>query len=715
VQAAEQLCSRMTLEEKIGQLCLSHNAASVEDVRAGRFGALLNVTDPARSDMLQKAAVEESRLGIPLILGRDVIHGLRTVFPIPLAQACTWDDGLIRECAAAAAKETAASGYNWTYSPMVDISRDPRWGRIAESYGEDPFLASAMARATVLGYQSPQPGLPHGLAACVKHFAAYGAAEGGRDYASTLVPPRELRDVYLPPYKAAVDAGVLTVMSAFNDIDGVPCTGSRELLTDILRREWGFEGFVVSDWKSVTELIAHGFARDPQQAAARAINAGMDMEMVSTSYRDHLETLLGQGLVDMATIDNSVKAILRVKFIMGLFENPYRPEGLESSILGEEHLALARRAARESVVMLKNAALPLSETARILVCGPLADAPLEQLGTWAPDGREGDSVTPLAAMRERFANVAYAPGLAYSRDRSEALIAQAAAAAQDADVVVLFAGEEAMLSGEAHSRADIRLPGAQESLVHALAATGKPVVLVLMTGRPVDISAIEGEAAAVLVSFHAGTMAGPALADILSGDFSPSGRLPVTWPANQGQIPIYYNHKNTGRPANVQDFVPIDELPQGVRQTSLGFTSGYMDVAPVPAHPFGFGLTYGRFEYSAPRLSTDTMAPDGELRIETTLTNTGTRTATETAQLYVRDIEGNVTRPVRELKGFERVTLAPGQSQVVSFTIRANDLAFTGLDMIRASEPGAFQAWIAPDAESGEAAKFELTEACCGE
>ncbi len=702
----------MTLEEKIGQLYLPHNDADDNALRAGALGAILNASDPARSDKMQRIAVEESRLGIPLFFGRDVIHGYRTIFPIPLGLACAWDEELAREAAAISASEAATGGYNWTYSPMVDISRDPRWGRIAESFGEDPLLASRLGAAMVRGYQTPQEGLPAGMAACVKHFAAYGAAEGGRDYNTTLVPERELRDVYLRPYRAAVDAGVFSVMSAFNDLDGVPCTGNEWLLNKVLRHEWGFEGFVVSDWMSTVEMIAHGFCADEGEAALRSLKAGTDMEMVSKSYINETARLIEEGRLDLSTLDERVLSVLRAKFAMGLFEHPYRTPGREGVILSKEHKDAAYRAALQSAVLLKNEAdiLPLKAGAKVAVIGPLADAPHEQLGTWCFDGRDEDSITPLSALRDKLGKgrVVYAPGLEYSRDESRAGFAAALKATKSADIVLFFAGEEAMLSGEAHCLADIRLPGAQEELIKELATSGKPIVLILMTGRPVVIGDIEGHAQAILAAFHQGTMAGPALASLLCGEVSPSGRLPISWPRHVGQIPIYYNHKNTGRPPKPEEFVPINQLPRMQKQTSLGFTSAYMDISPLPAYPFGYGLTYSSFSYSKLERSSATMHMGGGIEISATIRNEGKQSATETVQLYVRDVTGSVTRPVRELKDFRRISLAPGEERRVSFTLNSSQLAFTGLDMREIVEAGLFRVWIAPDSASGLEGSFEL-------
>ncbi len=720
------LLARMTLEEKIGQLSLrgrgsrgSHDevpAALVEAVRAGHTGALINVMVPSEVDRLQRVAVEASRLGIPLLVGRDVIHGLHAVQPIPLGQAASWDPGLVEAGARAAAEEAAAYGVNWTFAPMVDVARDPRWGRIAESFGEDPYLSSVLAAAMVRGFQGDDLAAPGSIAACAKHFAGYGAGEGGRDYAAAAISESELRNVYLPPFRAAVEAGAATLMSGFHEVDGVPVTGDRRLLTDVLRGEWGFDGFVVSDWNSVTEMIAHGFAADERAAARVALAAGVDLEMTSESYERHLAGLVAAGEIDLAAVDAAVARVLGVKERLGLFERPYRPAGAEPGRLDPGHLETARRLALEGAVLLRNegAVLPLAEGARVAVVGPLADAPREQLGTWTYDGRAEDSVTPLSALRARLGErlgdrLAYAPGLAYSRDRSRAGFAEAIAAARAADLVLFFGGEEAILSGEAHSRADLRLPGAQEELIRELAAAGKPVVLVLLAGRPIALHDVLGELAAVLVAWHPGTMGGPALADLLLGVESPSGRLPVTWPKAAGQVPIYYAHKRTGRPADPEKLVPFDDIPVGAWQSSLQNTSHYLDLGAAPEYPFGFGLTYSSFEYGPPRLDREAIGPGDRVRVSATVTNTGGRRATEVAQLYVRDLVGSRTRPVRELKGFRRVTLDPGASERVTFTLGAGDLEFfDGARWI--AEPGRFEVWIAPDAASGIAGGFELVD-----
>lgn len=715
------LVARMSREEKIGQLSLRGRGSTgstaeipadlVEAVRAGRVGALINVMLPAEVDRLQQIAVEESRHGIPLLFGRDVIHGFRAVAPIPLAQAATWNPDLVEQGARQAAIDARASGINWTFAPMVDIARDPRWGRIAESLGEDPLLASRLGAAMVRGWQGSSLAEPTSVAACVKHFAAYGAAEGGRDYNTVLLPENELRNIYLPPFRAAIEAGALSVMSAFNEINGVPASANRRLLTEILRDEWGFEGFVVSDWDAVTEMIAHGFSANERAAARQSLAAGLDMEMMSTAFEDHLLELVAAGEIQEAIVDEAVLRILRVKARLGLFERPHRDVDAAPGSLRDESLEVARQLAVEGAVLLRNegAILPLdSGTQTIAVVGPLADAPREQLGTWSFDGRAEDSITPLAELRQRFGfdRVRFARGLRHSRDRSDSGFESALSAAASSDVVVYIGGEEAILSGEAHSRADIRLPGAQQELIQALAETGKPLVLVVMAGRPLVMGEILEAVDAVLYAWHPGSMAGPALADLLLGVESPSGRLPITWPKGVGQIPIYYNHKNTGRPPQPGRMLAIEDIPVGAWQSSLANTSHYLDLGMAPEFPFGFGLTYTTFSYGELEVRPWRLRSGGRLTISATVTNTGDTTAVETVQLYVRDLVGGRTRPVRELEGFQRHRLAPGQSVRIEFVLEPEDLAFfNGAEWV--TEPGEFLVWLAPDAASGVAESFE--------
>ncbi len=716
-QRIDEILSQMTVEEKIGQMNqLSYGdvAASsmADDIRAGRVGSLLNIVDPAALNELQRIAVEESRLGIPLVVGRDVIHGFRTIFPIPIGQAATFNPEIVERGAAVAAREARASGVHWTFAPMLDISRDQRWGRLAEGLGEDPVLGAVLGAAMVRGYQGSDMSAPTSIAACVKHFVAYGAAEGGRDYNSTNVPPYLMRNVYLVPFKAAIDAGAATLMTSFNDNDGIPGTGNKALVRDMLRDEWSWDGMVVSDWASVTEMIVHGFAADEREAAMKAANAGVDMEMVSGSYLEHLPSLIAEGLVPQKYIDGSVRNILRLKFRLGLFDNPYTDTSAPSTDYAPEHLAAAKEAALQSAVLLKNdGVLPLAESTRtIAVVGPMADAPHDQLGTWIFDGQKDRTVTPLAALRESLAGratVLHARGVEYSRDRSTSGIAQAVSVARRADVTIAFVGEESILSGEAHSLADPGLQGAQKELIDQLARTGRPLVLVVMAGRPLTIGDEVKAASAVLYSFHPGTMGGPALADLLLGVASPSGRLPMTFAREAGQIPLYYNHNNTGRPYQGNETM-IDDIPLEAAQTSLGNTSYYLDAGAEPLFPFGYGLTYSTFEYSELSLSGDTVPVGGTLDITATLTNTGSREATEVVQLYTRDVAGSLARPVKELKDFRRVKLAPGASTRVTFTLTTDQLAFYGLDGTRRAEPGEFRVWIGPDSSTGLESSFAL-------
>jgi beta-glucosidase len=718
----EALVAAMSREEKIGQTALrgmsSRQDGELTDelkaaVRAGRVGAFLNVMDKAQVEELQRIAVEESPHKVPLLFGRDVIHGFHTIFPIPLGIAASWDPALAEESSAIAAEEATTFGIRWTFAPMVDIARDPRWGRIAESPGEDPYLASQLAAAYVRGFQGRNPVADVRMAACAKHYAAYGAAEGGRDYNTTNVPEGVLRDVYLPPFHAAEQAGAATFMSAFSALNGVPCTGDRFLLRTVLRGEWGFDGFVVSDWNSVTEMIAHGYAADDREAALRAADAGLDMEMVSTAYEQHLGQLIDDGKISKATLDGFVSNILRVKMRLGLFERPGFDRDRDDALLSKPHLAAAQRAAARCMVLLKNkdGLLPLDKASRrVAVIGPLADAPHEQLGTWAFDGQKDSTQTPLPALRKLLGNdrVKFAAALTHSRDRSRDSFAAAIDAARASDVVLLFAGEEAILSGEAHSRADIRLPGAQEALIHELKRVGKPIVLVIMAGRPIELAGVLDEVDAVLMAWHPGTMGGPAIADVLFGATEPGGRLPVTWPKSVGQIPIYYNHTNTGRPPIGESFVPIDDIPIGAWQSSLGNTSHYLDLGYEPQFPFGFGLRYTTVSYANIKVSSDTIQLGGTIEVSAAVTNTGKRRGTETVQLYVRDQVGDVTPPVRELKGFQRVALEPGETREVKFNLSTADLSFTNQKLERVTEPGKFDVWIAPDAAHGVHATFDV-------
>lgn len=713
----ERLLSQMTLQEKIGQMNQLSVAGLTPDmeaaVRNGAAGSILNEVNPEIINEYQRIAVEESRLGIPLLVARDIIHGFRTVFPIPLGMASTFDPELVRYGARLTAQEATASGIRWTFSPMVDVSRDARWGRIAESSGEDTYLNAVMGASMVRGYQGDCSDSTS-LAACVKHFVGYGASESGRDYNSTYIPPRALRNVYLPPFEAAVKAGAMTLMTSFNDNDGVPGTGNAFLLKDVLRDEWGFDGFVVTDWASAAEMIQHGFARDGKDAASIALNSGVDMDMMSHVFTAHLEELVASGAVKEKDIDNAVRNILRIKSRLGLFDNPYVDVDRAAEVqYNDSIMDAAYRTALESAILLRNeGALPvdISRVRRILVTGPMADAPHDQMGTWTFDGQKECTVTPLAAIREMYGDdveVIYEPGLTYSREFSQRGIAAAVAAARKADVILAFMGEEAILSGEAHCLADITLKGDQRKMIAALAATGKPLVLTVMAGRPLVLDEESRVADAILFSFHPGTMGGPAIADLLFGKAVPSGKLPATFPAASGQVPCYYSHNNTGRPFRGSETMLYD-IPREASQTSLGNTSYMLDCGFYPLYPFGYGLSYTEFGYSAPVLDRQEYSPDDVIRVTFTLTNTGRYAATEVAQLYVRDLVGSSARPVKELKGFRRISLDPGESGEYTFELPVQDLAFYGLDMTRKVEPGDFHLWVAGDSVSGEPVSFSV-------
>ncbi|MBN1894678.1 glycoside hydrolase family 3 C-terminal domain-containing protein, partial [bacterium] len=590
------LVGKMTLQEKIGQLCQENGRGRIQEevkdrVRRGEIGSFLNAGDAKTKDELQRIAVKESRLGIPLIFGRDVIHGYRTIFPIPLGQSCSWNPALVEKAARMAAIEAASEGLHWTFAPMIDIARDPRWGRIAEGCGEDTYLTSILGAAMVRGFQGKSLSDPDALAACAKHYAGYGAAEGGRDYNTTWIHERLLRDVYLPPFHAAVNAGAATLMSAFNNLNGIPASGNAFTLRQVLRREWGFDGFVVSDWASVTEMINHGFAADHAEAARKGIEAGVDMEMVTDSYRKHLPDWVKKGIVPESLIDESVSNILRIKFRKGLFDRPFPKQPKKSVLLAPEHLAVAKELAVQSCVLLKNEkkTLPLSKSVSVAVIGPLADSPADQIGCWTMDGKPEDSVTPLSAIKSLLGDtkVFFASGLKTSRDTSSAGFAEAKQAASQADVVLMFLGEEQAITGEAKSRAFIDLPGSQEKLAAELAASGKPLVLVVMAGRPLTFAATADPADAVLYAWHPGTLAGPALADVLFGSAVPSGKLTVSFPRTIGQSPVYYNYMNTGRPVDPQTAL----LPRTWDQ------SKYIDMDFRPQYPFGYGLSYTTFKY----------------------------------------------------------------------------------------------------------------------
>ncbi len=713
----DSLLKQMTLEEKLGQMNQITSWGNIEEMGAlakkGGVGSILNEIDPARINALQHVAVEESRLGIPILVSRDVIHGFHTMFPIPLGQAASFDPEVVRSGARVAAVEAAAYGVRWTFAPMIDIGRDPRWGRVAEGYGEDVYLTSVMGAAAIRGFQGDSLGDPTSIAACAKHFVGYGASEGGRDYNSTFLSERTLRNTYLPPFEAAVKAGVATFMTSFNDNDGVPSTGNRYILKDVLRDEWQFKGFVVTDWESASEMIKHGFVADRREAALSSLNAGVDMEMVSGTFLEHGQQLIQDGLVKQTDIDEAVRRILRVKFQLGLFEHPYVDEQAEDPSYSPAHLEAAKEAAVKSIILLKNDNQTLPFTAKLktlAVVGPLADAPYEQMGTWSFDGQKEHTVTPLAALREAVGQdvrILYEPGLAYSRAKDAAGIQRAVAVARQADAVLCIVGEEAILSGEAHSLADLNLQGDQSALVKALSATGKPVVTVVMAGRPLTIADEVEASSAVMYAFHPGTMGGPALTDLLWGRRVPSAKTPMSFPRMTGQVPVYYSHHHTGRPAQGTETL-LNDIPVEAGQTSLGCTSFYLDAGFGPLFPFGYGLSYTQFSYGPAHLDASTYTVTGQLTATCDITNTGDYEADEVVELYVEDKVGSLTRPVKELKRFTRVTLKPGEKQTVTFTLPISELAFWTARDEYAVEPGQFTLWIAPDSQSGEGVDFEV-------
>ncbi|MDE7470368.1 MAG: glycoside hydrolase family 3 C-terminal domain-containing protein [Paramuribaculum sp.] len=714
------LLGRMTLDEKIGQTNQRSVATGMQDLgdwiplfKQGLIGSIMNVSSPEVADSLQSLMLNDTRLGIPLIIARDVIHGYKTIFPIPLGQAATFNPGLANKCARVAAIEASADGIRWTFAPMLDIARDARWGRIAESCGEDPYLTALMGRAMVEGFQGGLAGDPTSLAACAKHFVAYGAAEGGRDYNSTYIPERLLRQIYLPPFRQAIDAGALTVMASFNENDGLPVSANRHLLTDILRDEWGFSGCVVSDCFAVRELISHGVAEDEADASRISMNAGLDMEMESGHYLQHMRRLIETGKVSEARIDSAVSAILYTKFALGLFDDPFvhTPQCVKYA---PEHLDAARQAALQSAILLKNNnALPLDPKRhkRVLLTGPLADASYDQLGTWIFDGEKEHTLTLRQGLdslcRKKGMQLDYVESLGYTRHNNPQGIEDAEKSALQSDVIVVAVGEEAIFSGEAHCMASLDRVGHQSELVERLAATGKPVVMVVMAGRPLTIKREIDCADAVLYAFHPGTMGGVALAELLTGVVSPSGKTPVTFPLVAGQEPIYYNHTNTGRPANGTE-IRLDGIPEDAGNTFLGGTSYYLDAGHRPMFPFGFGLSYGKFEYSDLQLSADAYLADDTIKASVTITNSGDMDATEVVQLYVRDHVATVARPIKELKRFTRVTLGKGQSRTIEFELPVSELAYVGTDLQCRLDPGVFTLFVGGDSENCLSSPFSV-------
>lgn len=711
----------LTLQHKIGQLQQGHTDAKTlaeipaelkAAIRASKIGSILNVGSPEVANELQRIAMTESAAGIPLIFARDVIHGYRTIMPTPLGQAATWNAQLVQAGARAAAVEASSMGIRWTFAPMIDISRDSRWGRITESFGEDPYLTSVLTVASVRGYQGDSLKDPTSIAATAKHFIGYGAAEGGRDYNVTYIPEPLLHNIYMPPFKAAVDAGVATIMTAFNDLNGIPATAHEYAINSVLRGEFGFEGVIVSDWDSVLELIPHGYAKDEKQAALQALKAGLDIEMVSTTIQNNLVALLDSGEVTEAEVDAKVARILDLKHQLGLFEQPYSKGDPQTAILTQENKDLAEQMALESLVLLKNEkrTLPLAKGKRVALIGPLAHAAHDQLGSWVLDAQKEDSVTVLDAFRQVLGEdkLFYSQALYSSRSRDTKDFAAALEQAKKADVIVFVGGEEAVLSGEAHSRADTRLPGAQEQLIRELKKTGKPLVVVVLAGRPIALHDVIDEIDALVMAWHPGTMGGSAIVRLLQGDAEPVGRLPVTWPKVTGQMPIYYNHPSSGRPAEEGSFIQMDDFPLEAAQHSTGHKNHYIDIGFRPQFPFGFGLSYSAVKYSEVKLDKTTINADGAVKASAVITNTGSRPVTETAQLYIRDLVASSVRPVRELKSFQRVTLKPRESKRVTFTLGPDELAFYNQNVEYVVEPGQFHVWIAPHAEAGKPAEFTV-------
>ncbi len=703
------LLSEMTLDEKVGQLNLvgADQAGLDSAIAAGKAGAVIGALGAAQTNKLQRLAIERSRLHIPLLFGFDVIHGYRTIFPIPLGLASTWDEGAVESMARISAREASASGIRWTFSPMVDIARDPRWGRIAEGAGEDPVLGAAMAAAYVRGYQGMDLAAPTSIAACAKHYAAYGAAEGGRDYNSADMSEGRLREVYLPPFKAAAEAGAATFMSSFNTLNGIPATASRFTLRDILKGEWDFQGFVVSDWNAIGELVPHGIAADATAAARKALLAGVDMDMIgdklSGAYLNHISDLVGSGAVPVSAVDDAVRRILRVKFQLGLFEHPYADEQHESAaLLTAENRAAAREIAQKSIVLLRNESniLPLAKSTRkIAVIGPLAGSKADMLGSWSGKGRATDAVSVIEGIRASTGSAPlYSKGADVASDSTDG-IAPAVEIARQADVVILVLGESFGMSGEAASRSTLDLPGQQEKLLEAVAATGKPIVLVLMSGRPLAISWAASHVAAILEAWFPGVEGGNAIADIVFGDANPSGRLPLSIPRTVGQVPIYYSHLNTGRPPCVEPKSCVD--PE--------YHTGYFDLPPSPLYPFGYGLSYTRFAYRNLHVDPQLQA-HGETQVSVEVTNTGARAGEETVQLYVREPVSDIARPVIELKQFKRVALKPGETGEVKFTIPLAQLASLHADMRYAVTPGTYSIAVGPNSDELVEARFEVPD-----
>ena len=737
----DALMKKMTVEEKIGQLNLpvtgeittgqAKSSDVAKKIEQGLVGGLFNLKGVAKIRDVQKLAVENSRLGIPLLFGMDVIHGYETIFPIPLGLSCTWDMKAIQKSARIAAVEASADGISWTFSPMVDISRDPRWGRVSEGNGEDPFLGGAIAKAMVLGYQgdklNDQLKRNDEIMACVKHFALYGAGEAGRDYNTVDMSRNRMFNEYLYPYQAAVDAGVGSVMASFSEVDGVPATANKWLMTDVLRKQWGFNGFVVTDFTGIAEMVAHGIG-DLQTVSARALNAGVDMDMVSEGFVGTLKKSLTEGKITMKTLDTACRRILEAKYKLGLFDDPYKYCDLSRparDIFTKEHRDAARKIASESFVLLKNEPtktgqaplLPLQKKGTVAVIGPLANTRSNMPGTWSVAARLNDYPSLYEGLKEMMAgkvNITYAKGsnligdAAYeeratmfgrslNRDNrtDKELLEEALKVAADADIIVAALGESSEMSGESSSRTDLNIPDVQHTLLEALLKTGKPVVLTLFTGRPLTLTWEQENVPAILNVWFGGSEAAYAIGDVLFGDVNPSGKLTMTFPKNVGQIPLFYNHKNTGRP-----------LQEG--KWFEKFRSSYLDVDNEPLYPFGYGLSYTTFQYSDIALSASAMGQDGSITAAVTVTNTGKRDGAEVVQLYIRDLVGSITRPVKELKGFEKIFLKAGESKTVTFKITPELLRFYDYDLKQVAEPGDFDVMIGGDSRNVRSARLTL-------
>ncbi|MCK6618698.1 MAG: beta-glucosidase BglX [Cyclobacteriaceae bacterium] len=726
----DSLMQRMTLEEKIGQLNLpsagqfttgqAANSEIAKKIEQGMVGGLFNIKSVKAIKEMQQIAVEKSRLGIPLLFGMDVIHGYESVFPIPLGLSCSWDLELIEHTARIAAQEASADGINWTFSPMVDLCRDPRWGRVSEGNGEDPFLSAEIAKAMVRGYQGSDLAANNTILACVKHFALYGAAEAGRDYNTVDMSRYRMYNEYFVPYKAAVEAGAGSVMTSFNEVDGIPATANKWLLTEVLRNQWYFNGFIVSDYTSVSEMIDHGYG-DLQSVSAKALAAGLDMDMVSEGLLTTLTKSLKEGKISEQQINAACKRILTAKFKLGLFDDPYRycdENRAKSEIFTEQNRKFARIAAAQSFVLLKNNnVLPLQKKGTIALVGPLANAPTNMTGTWSVAARFSESVSVLQGLQKAVgdkAKIIYAKGSNLHEDplveeratmfgkslnrdpRSPEIIrAEALRIAQSADVIVAAVGESAEMSGESASRVNIDIPQTQRDLLKALVNTGKPVVLVLFTGRPLTLTWENENVPAILNVWFGGSEAGDAIADVLFGDVNPSGKLTTTFPQHVGQLPMYYAQKNTGRP-----------LASGLWFQK--FRSNYLDVSNDPVYPFGYGLSYTTFSYSNLTLSSKEMRPQDSIRVTVEITNSGTREGAEVVQLYIRDLVGSITRPVKELKAFKKINLKPGETRTISFSITERELSFYRADLTYGAEPGKFQVFVGGNSRDVLQAEFEL-------